>query len=294
MSDTFDAAAHAAATEAAYPQPENGVPQADQNADTQADQTADAPATSDELSADPSDAPETPSRGEKRVQQLLAERHQLRERLAYLEGIAQRPQQPQADAPKQAAPSLPPDLAQWVGDEPKPDAFAAGEFDPQYLRAIARYEARAEQAQVVVAQRAHAVQQAEAARARSFMEAAEKAVAEKPDFREVVGTLGTRLANWQANLIAEAGTEVAYAIGKDAEVEARIRSARSPLAVAREIGRIEARLERARETSTPQPTTAPDPAPRAVRGGNVGQRDPSKMSMSEYAEWSRKTFGGAR
>jgi hypothetical protein len=290
MSDTFDAAAHAAATEAAFARPDSGVPQADQNAETQADQITDAPATSDEPTApDPTDAPETPSRGDKRVQQLLAERHELRERLAYLEGIAQR-QQPPADATKQAAPQLPPDLAKWVGDEPKPDAFPAGEFDPQYYRAVARFEARSEQAQVILAQRIYAERQAEVAFAKSFFEQANKLA--KPDFMESIGALSGRLANWQANLLAEAGAEIAYAVAKDAEAEARIRAARTQLAVAREIGRIEARLERARETPPPQPTSAPEPPPRAARGGNVGHRDPSKMSMSEYAEWSKKEFGG--
>ncbi len=298
MSDTFDAAAHAAATEAAVLPPSelpSGVPQPDQNAEP-SDQQSEAPDTSEEHSpADPSDAPETPSRGDKRVQQLLAERHALRERLAYLEGVAQRGQQPEPPkAASEQAPSLPQDLAAWVGEEPKPDAFPAGEFDPQYLRAVAKYEARSEQAQFLQAQRAHAARQAEAAKAQAFLEEADKAAKEKPDFREVAGGLGQRLANWQANEVAMAGPEVVYAIGKDAEAEARIRAARTPTALAREIGRIEARLERARETPPPQTSQAPDPAPRAVRGGNVGQRDPSRMSMSEYAEWSRKASPWSR
>lgn len=297
MSDSFDAAAHAAATEAAIApsDPSPGVPQADQNA-APSDQSPEASDTSEETTpADPNDAPETPSRGDKRVQQLLAERHQLRERLAYLEGVAQRGQQPAPAQAEQGKPApLPGDLAQWVGEEPKPDAFPAGEFDPQYLRAIARYEARSEQAQAIQMQRAVAAQQAEVAKAQAFLTQADQFAKEKPDFREVAGGLGQRLANWQANLIAEAGAEIVYAIGKDAEAEARIRSARSREAVAREIGRIEARMERARETPIPQPTAAPDPAPRAVRGGNSGQRDPSRMSMSEYAEWSRKAAPWSR
>ena len=109
-----------------------------------------------------------------------------------------------------------------------------------------------------------------------------------PDIREVASALGQRLPNWQANLVAEAGPEVIYAIGKDAEAEARIRAANNPIAVAREIGRIEARLERAKDTPSPQPTSAPDPAPRAVRGGNVGNRAPGEMSMAQYAEWRGK------
>jgi hypothetical protein len=291
MSDTFDAAAHAAATEtaAAPPPAESGSPAPDQNAE-QSDQTAEDPdASEDTTPADPKDAPETPSRGEKRVQQLLAERHALREQLAYLQGVAQQGQQ---QHPAQAEPAKPAplsgDLAQWVGEEPKPESFPAGEFDPQYLRAIARFEARNEQASLILAQRQHAARQAQDQQARAFMEAAEKATKEKPDFREVAGGLGQRLANWQADLLAHSGAEIVYAVGKDSEAEARIRAARNPVEAAREIGRIEARLERAKDPPSPQTTQAPEPAPRAVRGGNAGTRAPTDLPMGEYAAWRAK------
>lgn len=291
MSDSFDATAHAAVSDTPVPEAQvTGAPQAE-SAATQADQTPETPAPSDlDNDASQDSATETPSRAAKRIEQLLSERHQDRERIARLEGILQ--QRPSAPGQhSQIAPRLHPDLAQWVGDEPKPDAFPAGEFDPAYLRAIAKHEARAEQAQMLMAQRVTAAQQAEAQHMQAF--SAEMAKMEKrhSDAREAVGGLGNRLANWQANLVASAGAEIAYAVAKDSEAEARIRAARDPIAVAREIGRLEARMDRARETPPPQPTSAPDPAPRVVRGGNVGSRDPSKMSMSEYAEWSSKQFG---
>ena len=288
MSDTFDAAAHAAGESTPAPETERAetttaAPQAEP-----ADQTA--PPTASEAEdnpADLTDAPETPSRGDKRVQQLLQERHQLRERLAYMEGSAQRQQAP-AEPPK--APQLPQDVAKWVGDEPKPDTFPAGEFDPQYLRAVARFEARSEHAQFILHQRHQSAQQAEQAKAQAFFTQAEKVAAERPDFREVVGTFGQSVAAWQANAIAEAGPEVAYAIAKDATAAARIRAAQNPAAVAREIGRIEERLSRPVEKPSPQPTSAPEPPARTVRGGNVGSADPSRMPMSEYAAWSAKNM----
>ena len=267
MSEAVDPIAEAVASmEAVQP---SGDPQAVETAEPQADQTPAPPASAEELPDDPTDAPETPSRGEKRVQQLLAERHQLRERLAYLEGIAQRGQQPateQANQPK--APPLPQDLAQWVGDEPKPETFPAGEFDPQYLRAIARYEARSEQAQAVVMQRVHAARANEAQRAQAFFEKAAEAEKNHADFREVVGGLGQSLAAWQANMLAEAGPEVAYAFGKDAEAAARVRAARNPTAVALEIGRAMERLAASKvpPAPTPQPSAAPPPPPKVVRG----------------------------
>lgn len=290
MSDTFDAAAHAASEGAPAPIEQDGAQQA-ATAETQAEDTA-PPASAEQVEdGDAEDASGAKNRAAQRIQQLLQKDRENRERIAYLEGLAQRQQAPEQARPEAQAPRLAPDLAQWVGEEPKPDAFPAGEFDPQYLRAVARFEARNEQAQIAMAQRFHAARQAEQARAKSFFEQADKVAAEKPDFREVVGGFGQSVANWQANLVADAGAEVAYAIARDADAAARIRSAQSREAVAREIGRIEARLERARETPLPQPSSAPDPAPRAVRGGNVGAVDPSKMSMDQYAAWSKKQFG---
>lgn len=287
MSDTFDAAAHAAATEGAPAPLENSAPQADNTAEIQAETPAPSASAEETPDAAPEDAHETPSRAAKRIQQLLEREREYRDRIAFLEG-QKAAAQPPAPTPEQAAPRLPEDLTRWLGDEPKPDAFPAGEFDPQYLRAIAKYEARAEQAQMVAAQRAAQARQAEQQRLESIRQSVAEAEKAMPDIREVASALGQRLPNWQANLVAEAGPEVIYAIGKDAEAEARIRAANNPIAVAREIGRIEARLERAKDTPPPQPTSAPEPAPRAVRGGNVGNRAPGEMSMAQYAEWRGK------
>jgi hypothetical protein len=290
MSDTFDAAAHAAATDAAVAAPETSAPQADPAAENEAVTAEDAATSEETTDAPPEDAHETPSRAAKRIQQLLAKQAEAQERIARLEGalMQQQRQQPQQhrEAPKPAA--LPQDLAQWIGEEPKPDAFPAGEFDPQYLRAIARYEARTEQAQMVASQRAAQARQAQEAQAQSFAEAAKKIAESSPDVWETIGSLANRLPTMAANLLAEAGPEVAYAVGKDADAEARLRAARTPLAVAREIGRIEERLARPKETPPPQPTSAPEPPPRAVRGGNVGTRAPGEMSMGQYADWRSK------
>lgn len=297
MSDTFDAAAHAAGEGASAPIAETNAPQVESTAEPAA-QIEDSAPSEEDTPADPTDAPETPSRGDKRVQQLLQERHQLRERLAFLEGASQRQQTP-AEQPKQVESQLdpailPPDLARKVGTEPKPDAFPAGEFDPQYLRAVAKYEVRLENAFDKLDDRIMADRQAKLTSARTFFEQADKLAAEKSDFRETVGRFGQSVPDWAANTVAEAGAEIAYAIAKDAEVAARIRAARTPAAVAREIGRIEERLARAKDAPIPQPTSAPDPAPRAVRGGNVGSRDPSSMPMSEYAAWSAKNLPPVR
>jgi hypothetical protein len=284
MSETTGSIATAMASmDAVETQQPNSAPQAEPIAETQAEE-APPPASGEETADAPqTDATETPSRAEKRIQQLLQRERELRERNAYLEGLAQRQAAP-AESPKQQAPAqLSPDLAQWVGEEPKPDAFPAGEFDPQFLRAIARFEARHEQAQMVLSQRQHAARQAEQARAQSFYEQADKVAVEKPDFREVVGTFGQSVQAVVANAIAEAGAEVAYAIAKDPEASARMRSARTMEQVAREIGRFEARLDAAKASppAIPQPSNAPAPPPKAVRGASAAGFDWSKASPAE-------------
>jgi hypothetical protein len=294
MSDTFDAAAHAAATEtaAAPPPEETRAPQAEVTAPP-ADQNTEAPATSEEPTPDePTDAPETPSRGDKRVQQLLAERHALREQLAYFQGAAQRGQQPDApQAPQQAGPQpLSTDLAQWVGAEPKPEDFPNDgyEFGESYRQAVRAYDRKLAQAEFAQMQRVQVMRQAEASKAQAFIQEAAKVEKERPDFREVAGRLGASLPNEVANMLAKAGADVVYAVGKDPDAEARIRAARDRDEVAFELGQIRERIRRPRETPSPQPTSAPEPAPRAVRGGNAGTRSPADMPMGEYAAWRAK------
>lgn len=273
MSETTDPIASAMATmdAADSAQHQDSAPQAEQTAESPAEQTAPPASAEDTQDAEQHDAAETNSRSAKRIQQLLQREREAREEAAYYKGLADR-QKPQEQQPAQA-PKLSQDLAQWVGEEPKPDAFPAGEFDPQYLRAVARFEARHEQAQMAMVQRQQAARHAEAAKAQAFAKAAAEVAKEHNDFNEVVGGLGHRLPNVVADMIAEAGAEVAYAIGKDEAAEARIRAATSPAAVAREIGRIEARLEAAKEAAKaaaqappPQPSAAPPPPSRTVRG----------------------------
>lgn len=285
MSDTFDASAHAAGEGA--PAPETSAPQAEYAAETQAENT-EAPAPSEDHSDESQeDARETPSRAEKRIQQLLAKEREAREEAAYYKGLAQR-QQP-TDAKPAASPTLHPDLAQYVGKEPDPTAFPAGEFDPAYLDARVDFKLRQREATQAMAQRQQAARQQATAFQAKVASIVEAGASKYGDFAEKALRSDVPLNDAMLREIADsdAGADVAYFLGNN-PAEARRIASLPANRVAREIGRIEERLARAKDAPTPQPSTAPDPAPRVVRGGNVGQRDPSRMSMSEYAEWSRK------
>lgn len=297
MSETTSPIAEAMASmDAADAQRPNSAPQAEPIAETPAEPTAPPASAEPNDDAAPEDAHETKSRAEQRIKQLAARDKEAREEIAFLREQLGRQQQPQQPKPEPGPQPLHPDLAQWVGEEPKPEAFPAGEFDPQYLRAIAKHEARHEQAQMTMASRQHAFRQQQEARAKSFFEQADKVAAEKPDFREVVGAFGRSVHDTAAEMVADAGAEVAYAIAKDAEVSARIRAARNPAAVAREIGRMEARLEAMAEAKAaapaappPQPSAAPPPPPRAIRGSSAASFD---YATATPAQIQARILGG--
>lgn len=293
MSDSFDAAAHAAGEPTAVPAApqETSAPQAAETVETQAEPT-EAPATSEQdMDAPQEDAHATPSRAEKRIQQLLADRAQDRERLARLEGMLQRPQG--NEQPAQQAPALPPDIAQYVGKEPDPNAFPAGEWDPGYLDARVDYKLRQREGNQELRRR-HSVAQRQQSEFQSKLGSIVEAGAAKyADFADKALNHSVPMTQTMVAEIADsdAGADIAYFLGNN-PAEARRIAALPANKVAREIGRIEERLTRTKDAPIPQPTKAPDP-PRSVRGSNAGQNDVSRMSMTEYAAWSAKQFGGA-
>lgn len=83
---------------------------------------------------------------------------------------------------------------------------------------------------------------------------------------------------------SDVGPELVYHLGKNPQEAARI-AALPPKRQAVEIGRLEARL------TAPKPVIAPPPDPvTPISGGGSAQaqKDPSKMSMSEYVAWRAK------
>lgn len=118
-------------------------------------------------------------------------------------------------------------------------------------------------------------------RVKEFTEAIPEARARYADFDQVIAVAQradvVSSALSMMILESDAPHDVAYHLGKNPEL-ARTLSAMNPVAAARELGRIEARL------SAPRPkTTTEAPAPISpVRGTAKGSRDPSKMSYSEF------------
>lgn len=102
------------------------------------------------------------------------------------------------------------------------------------------------------------------------------------DFDAVVANPSLPISTDMAAVImdSEHGPELAYHLGKNPGEAARI-ARLSPVAQAKELGRIEERLS--------APKTGPKPPPAPVQpvgaASSGGGNDPGKMSMSEYIAW---------
>jgi type II secretory pathway component PulM len=167
---------------------------------------------------------------------------------------------------------------------PKPDS---SKFESQeaFLEALAGWKA----------DEAMKAKDAEKAKAESDSEAdSEKAAAESlmesgkdkyEDFEEVVMNENLKISPemLDASLQSEMGHDVLYWFGKHPKEAQRISSIRNPVTVAREVGRIEARISAEPESVKPKPkvSQAPDPI-NPVKSGTVSDNSLESMNMREY------------
>lgn len=110
-----------------------------------------------------------------------------------------------------------------------------------------------------------------------------------PDYDAVVGSADVAISPHlsEAILDSDKGPELVYHLAKNPAEAARL-SALSPLAAARELGRIEATLEKPAKAVT----KAPAPMKPTAGTGSSATTDPSKMTNEEYRAYRAKQ--GAR
>jgi hypothetical protein len=171
--------------------------------------------------------------------------------------------------------------------KPDPSQYPDGVRDAAYIEALTdwKVEQAVEQA---VAQTLSARTAAEQAQSvdQTWKARQAKAAEAHDDYQDVV-IKGAERGDWvctpeMAAVIKESeqGAEVAYQLAKD-PAEARRIAGLSPLAQARELGRIEARLEEPKAKVPPKTvTTAPEPGP-TVRG--AGGRFTVAADTSDFA-----------
>lgn len=188
-----------------------------------------------------------------------------------------------AVAPPQTATAAP-SAGTTTDPEPDPKAYPAEEFDPAYHRDLAKWTTRQE-LRSVQAQTAERVTHEDVNRQ---LEAKAVQAREKySDFDAVIQPVIETFTNnprEQAltDFVRESsvGGEVLYALAKDAHAMAAIASARSPVAVVRELVRLEARLLEPAKAPQPQ-TTAPAPPSKTVGSGPTASHvDTNKHGFS--------------
>ena len=182
-------------------------------------------------------------------------------------------------------------IVQEIGPPPKQEDF--GDDYLKFERAETAWQSAALiarrdlQKQAVQAQ--SRAQEAQAEAQEEYLERAETFRAKVPDFDAVI-TAGakTPLAQHVAEelLASDKGPLLAYHLAKHPQLAAKLNGL-TPRQAAKELGRLEATV------SLPTPkTTAAKPPVRPLKGSAAQPRDPSRMSMDEYAaSWRRRNAG---
>jgi hypothetical protein len=122
-----------------------------------------------------------------------------------------------------------------------------------------------------------------------FKELESKFKTEIDDYEDVA--YYARIDNHVANLVMamDEGPRIAYYLGKNPEVAARINSLPDNLAAV-ELGRIDAKLAFEREQAKAKPVSkAPPPPPKIDATEPAIEKDPTQMTDKEFAKW-RKQF----
>lgn len=121
-----------------------------------------------------------------------------------------------------------------------------------------------------------------------FKELESKFKTEIEDYEDVA--YYARIDDHVANLVMamDEGPRVAYYLGKNPDVAARINSLPDNLAAV-ELGRIDARLAIEREQAKAKPVSkAPPPPPKIDATEPAVDKDPSQMSDVEFAKWRKR------
>jgi hypothetical protein len=166
---------------------------------------------------------------------------------------------------------------------PDPDKYPAGKYDPDYLEALTDYKV-----ELKITER---LAKKELENKKSSLQKVESAILEKyPDYNEVSKDfLAHPLANVKAftNLVFESDNPVdmAYYLGKHEDELDKI-ARMDEVQAARYIGKLESKL--ATPPEPPKKVSSARPiSPIGASGGSHVQKDPSEMTMAEFAAWDK-------
>lgn len=208
---------------------------------------------------------------QKRIDELVREREQWRE-------LAMRAV-PDPNKPTQAAQTV---------SEGAPEIGQFDDYD-KYLVALAKHELKQEQAREAKEQSEREVRAAREKAGGAFRSKVSELSQRIPDLQDAVDLAfsgGIPVSDAMAEAIVEGsdrGPEILHHLVNNPDEAARIAKL-TPTAAAIAIARLEAKLP---SLEPKRVTAAPAPPSRVTGVADAGQKDPSQMSMAEYAAWYR-------
>jgi hypothetical protein len=212
---------------------------------------------------------------QRRFDKLTWEKNQEAREKEYWRNQALKPKE-EPETPKQV-----PTLAQFEYDETKYQAALV-----EWTRAEARKEA-------IEAVKAEKAKERDEARVTSFKTREADFISKTPDYQEKVYDPSVPISPTMVELIAESpdGPALAYHLANNVELARQIANL-PPLAAAREMGRIEAKLSQPK--AVPVVSKAPAPPPKIDAVEPEVSKDPSNMTDKEFATWRRRQIAQRR
>jgi hypothetical protein len=214
-------------------------------------------------------ADERKAKIQREIADLVREREETRAETARLK--AEREALSRGEQPRPTVGGLPTAVTDPNDPEPDPKAYPAEEYDPAYIRAVSKWEARAEFRQLEAAAAVRVRQQTVTQALASKEDAAR---AKFSDFDAVTDAV---VADFTGNprgitileFVQESplGAEVAYALGKDPAAKKEILAATGSVGVLRVLAKLEAALAEPAKPAPKHITSAPVPPSKTVGGG---------------------------
>lgn len=226
--------------------------------------------------AEPAPAKETPEdKVQKRFDKLTKEKYDAQRRGDRLEWQLQQLQSQPAKT-ESVAPII-------------PTLESSGFDDSKYQKALGEYNESLIESKVEALLAKRQAQTQEVSKASEFDKRQAEFAKSKPDYAEkVIENPSLPISQTMAEVIRESeiGPQIAYHLADHPEIAESI-ARLSPLAQAREIGRIEAKLE-VQKAAPAKVSQAPAPAAKIEASEPDVSKDPKDMNPAQFAKWRRK------
>lgn len=257
------------------------TPEPSQTADSATAQNPSAGNEPQNPDAQPQDnAPKKGNGVQKRIDELTRERYEAQRQAEYWRSMAEAAQQPQQQPKEDPVPRIE-DFQDVNSFMDARDAWVRRQAKAEIVQELTQAQQRAQ-----FEQQQHAQQLAQQQTVERFVAQEHDARARYQDYDAAVSSQLMQQVKQvrpdviQAVIDSPHGPDVAYFLAKNPARVQQIASL-SPVAAAREIGRIEQMFMGQKQVTQ---TPAPEPT-RTVGGEARVSRDPSNMTMAEYRKW---------